>query len=141
MGAKRYITYLLFFISMLMPVIPVIPHHHHADGLICMKDDISKDCCKQNVSHEEGHAEHHHHCCNDNDCVTIHFFQQTPGQEHSHPTLLPCIEIPLTLYTLSAPATFMRPRTESVFQESLHGIVSIGATGLRAPPSRIATFL
>ena len=29
------------FISMVMLVVPVIPHHHHNNGLICMKNDIA----------------------------------------------------------------------------------------------------
>ena len=33
------------FISMVMLVVPVIPHHHHNNGLICMKNDIAPDCC------------------------------------------------------------------------------------------------
>lgn len=40
MKNKRYITYFLIFISMVMLVVPVIPHHHHSNGLICMKNDI-----------------------------------------------------------------------------------------------------
>lgn len=37
MKTKRYIAYFLFFISMIMLTVPVIPHHHHEDGMICMK--------------------------------------------------------------------------------------------------------
>ena len=40
MKTKRYIAYFLFFISMIMLTVPVIPHHHHEDGMICMKNDL-----------------------------------------------------------------------------------------------------
>ena len=33
MKTKRYIAYFLFFISMIMLTVPVIPHHHHEDGI------------------------------------------------------------------------------------------------------------
>ena len=43
MKTKRYIAYFLFFISMIMLTVPVIPHHHHEDGMICMKNDLPSD--------------------------------------------------------------------------------------------------
>ena len=47
MQRKRYITFFFIFISMVMLVVPVIPHHHHNNGLICMKNDITPNCCGQ----------------------------------------------------------------------------------------------
>lgn len=43
MRNKRYIVSFLLFISMIMLVVPVIPHHHHADGVICMKNDLTPE--------------------------------------------------------------------------------------------------
>ena len=63
MKKKRYITYFLFFISMVMLAVPVIPHHHHSDGLVCMKDDLAANCC------EHRHTPADKHCCNTG-CVT-----------------------------------------------------------------------
>ena len=85
MKKKQYITYILFFISLIMLVIPVIPHHHHADGMICMKNDITADCCGHR------HSPGNEHCCCDTGCMTTHFVQQTPSSSNdvcSHPDAL-----------------------------------------------------
>ena len=76
------------FISMVMLVVPVIPHHHHNNGLICMKNDIAPDCCGQQ------HNSDNEHCCCDTGCVTTHFFQQTPSSDNgwAHP------DFPLVYY-------------------------------------------
>lgn len=93
MKNKRYITYFLIFISMVMLVVPVIPHHHHSNGLICMKNDITPSCCGQQ------HAPENEHCCCDTGCVTTHFFQQTPTSDNgwSHP------DFPLVITLFSEP--------------------------------------
>lgn len=49
MRNKRYIVSFLLFISMIMLVVPVIPHHHHADGVICMKNDLTPDPSVLNI--------------------------------------------------------------------------------------------
>ena len=81
MQRKRYITLFFIFISMVMLVVPVIPHHHHNNGLICMKNDITPNCCGQQ------HTPDSEHCCCDTGCVTTHFFQQTPSSDNgwTHP--------------------------------------------------------
>ena len=38
------------FISMVMLVVPVIPHHHHNNGLICMKNDIAPIVADNNTT-------------------------------------------------------------------------------------------
>ena len=45
MKTKRHATYLLLLLSILMLGVPVIPHHHHADGVLCMKNDVHAGCC------------------------------------------------------------------------------------------------
>ena len=84
MQRKRYITFFFIFISMVMLVVPVIPHHHHNNGLICMKNDITPNCCGQQ------HTPDSEHCCCDTGCVTTHFFQQTPSSDNgwTHPDFL-----------------------------------------------------
>ena len=34
---RHYITVLLLFVSILTLAVPVMPHHHHADGNICLR--------------------------------------------------------------------------------------------------------
>lgn len=40
-------AYLLLVTSILMLAVPVFPHHHHADGLICMKNDVAAEYCQR----------------------------------------------------------------------------------------------
>ena len=93
MQRKRYITFFFIFISMVMLVVPVIPHHHHNNGLICMKNDITPNCCGQQ------HTPDSEHCCCDTGCVTTHFFQQTPSSDNgwTHP------DFPLVITLFSEP--------------------------------------
>lgn len=135
MRNKRYIAFFLILISIVMLMVPVIPHHHHSDGLICMKDDITSDCCGQ---HHDAECEH---CCCDTGCVTTHFFQQTPTADNgwAHPDF-PLI---ITLFSEAILKTLLLPerdipKQEHIYQESLHGTYLTRATGLRAPPSTLA---
>ena len=93
MQRKRYITLFFIFISMVMLVVQVIPHHHHNNGLICMKNDITPNCCGQQ------HTPDSEHCCCDTGCVTTHFFQQTPSPDNgwTHP------DFPLVITLFSEP--------------------------------------
>lgn len=90
MKTKRYIAYFLFFISMIMLTVPVIPHHHHEDGMICMKNDLPSDGC---CHHQDACNEH---CCCDTGCMTTHFFQQTPNPNNSD--IQPCFVWVTTLF-------------------------------------------
>lgn len=135
MKKKQHITYILFFISLIMLVIPVIPHHHHADGLICMKNDITADCCE----HEHSDTPGSEHCCCNTGCVTTHFVQQTPNSSDdvcSHPDTLWAITLFIEPFSklLTLPESDVN-RRECVYLESLHSTFIIRATGLRAPPS------
>lgn len=130
MKRKRYIASFLIFISMVMLVVPVIPHHHHNDGLLCMKNDITPSCCDQHIPNSE-------HCCCDTGCVTTHFFQQTPSLDNGwlHPNAFWVITLfsePL-LTLLNLPEENGQ-RQECIYRESLHGTYLTRATGLRAPP-------
>lgn len=135
MKKRQYITYFLFFISMIMLVAPVIPHHHHADGLICMKNDITPDCCGQH--HDSGND----HCCCDTGCLTTQFVQQTPNTDDAGtlPDALWAVTLLIEPFSrlLLLPEFDIR-RHDSVYQESLHGTFITRATGLRAPPPVLA---
>ena len=137
MRGKLYIAYLLFVISMIMPMVPVIPHHHHADGRICMKNDITPDCC----SHH--HAEENGHCCGD-DCVAIHLFEQAPNSDDTWMYDFTPLEVTLFIEPfvdlLSHPKAHATP-PDSYYQESLHGTYITRAKGLRAPPCSVHKML
>ena len=131
MQRKRYITLFLIFISMIMLVVPVIPHHHHNNGLICMKNDITPDCCGQQ------HTPDSEHCCCDTGMCYHSFFpaNSQPGQRMGTSGFPAGHHIILrtTSQTISPPR---RKRAKT----GLHipGVTSCTyltrATGLRAPP-------
>lgn len=134
MKKKLYTAYFLFFISMIMLVIPVIPHHHHADGLICMKNDIAKNCC------EHRQIPNNDHCCCDTGCVTTYFVQQTPSSDDAIQPDAPWVVI---LFFEPLSRLLVLPdddvdRQDYIFRESLHGTFITRATGLRAPPCGLA---
>lgn len=135
MKKKRYIALCLLFISIIMLMVPVIPHHHHIDGLICMKNDITADCCGHH------HSSDNDHCCCGTGCVTTYFVQQTPTSD-SASTYPDCLWV-TTLFFKSLSGSLSLPEADTqrhgcVYLESLHGTFITRATGLRAPPSVLA---
>ncbi len=133
---KKYIVYLLFLVSIIMLAVPVFPHHHHADGLICMKNDVEPSCC-----HTPHHPAGHPNCCHDKGCIASHFVQRTPRTERQAPVLKPVL-LPAVLSTflrqLYAFGEPCQPVSYSPYIESLHGVYIARASGLRAPPSHLA---
>lgn len=133
MKFKRHITYILFVVSLLMTAVPVLPHHHHANGLLCMKNDVSANCCQHHPdSQREGH------CCCQTGCVAHHFFQQMPTgtQNEIHPAVFEIIPFlsPLLFWLSDKSLTCEHKGQIPIYIESLHGMLIARATGLRAPP-------
>ena len=133
MKNKRYILYSLMVTCMIMLVVPLIPHHHHGNGMICMKDDV-KDTdypCDQ---------QHHHHqdepCCTSNCMTYIESSVPTPQLDEVQPQYFYIS----TLFTEPLLRFLTQPEEknihrEYVYLESLHGTYILCATGLRAPPA------
>lgn len=133
MKNKRYIVYLLFLISIVMLGVPAIPHHHHANGVICMKQDLPvNDQCPT----------HHHHdgndtCCSDG-CLT-RFDSPTPSIQVDNG---PHYVFVATLFTDFMIENLFKPQEKRIknyyaYRETLHGTVLNRASGLRAPPSAV----
>lgn len=129
---KRYIVSFLFFISMIMLVIPVIPHHHHTNGNICMKQDIpTENSCSCST--------HRHHtdnepCC-DSDCLT-RLDTSTPSVQvdnSPHFVLIAILFNDVIIKDLFKPQE-RRINNDYIYRESLHGMYLSRAFGLRAPP-------
>ena len=122
MKFKRHITYLLLVVSLLMTAVPVLPHHHHANGLLCMKNDISTDCCLQHSdSPREGH------CCCQTGCVAHHFFQQMPTDTRNEMQPAASEIIPFLsplLLRLSDSLTNADKKQIPIYIESLHEYLS-----------------
>ena len=112
MKTKRYIAYFLFFISMIMLTVPVIPHHHHEDGMICMKNDLPSDGC---CHHQDACNEH---CCCDTGCMTTHFFQQTPNPNNSD--IQPCFVWVTTLFVEPLLKLLTLPDETGIRQEFIY---------------------
>ena len=133
MRNKRYIVSFLLFISMIMLVVPVIPHHHHADGVICMKNDLTPEPqCPKHYHHPDNDS-----CCNDG-CMT-RLNSPTPSvQADNNPHYL----FTAILFTDFIIENLFRPQERRIknyyaYRESLHGTAVNRAFGLRAPPSPV----
>lgn len=115
--------------------VPVIPHHHHADGLICMKNDITADCC------EHRNNPNPEHCCCDTGCLTVYFYHQTSNTSHmDFQWDAPWVTTFLyeSIFKLLIIPESDLSRRKYVYLESLHGTFIKCATGLRAPPYVLA---
>ena len=162
MRTKRMITHLLLVISMFMLVVPVMPHHHHTNGLLCMKNDLTTNGCESmpscctlitaegksvDTDQENDSSAHimptsHHHCCCNTDCATSHFNQNTPSY-------LDCNFKPEYLWTniLYYEPVFrllLFPENKerefiTFYIESLHSILANTTQGLRAPPTLLTS--
>lgn len=132
MKNQRHAAYLLLLLSILMLGVPVIPHHHHANGVLCMRNDVQSGCCTPSTDEAEGH------CCCDTGCLSTHFFQQRPDASPDIPHPLPTILLFLPdglLASLLLHLSDHPSRTTSVYAESLHDTLLTRVTGLRAPPA------
>lgn len=135
MKNRRYITYLLLFVSVIALMVPVIPHHHHAGGLMCLKNDYTPTEQRQSDATEP------HHNCQDASCVSDNFFQLAPSTSNND--LQPDFQWAIPLLDDLCAGLLLppdRPNKQhfSFYIESLHGIYLSRATGLRAPPSQLS---
>lgn len=118
-------------ISMVMLIVPLIPHHHHSNGIICMKDDIRDTECP---------CDHHHPdddpCCT-SDCMTQF---ESPVPTSQPDGMQPQHIYSITLFTEPLLRFITQPgergfRRDHVYPESLYGTFIACAAGLRAPPA------
>ena len=120
---KRHIVYLLLWVSIIMPAVPVFPRHHHADGLICMKNDAEPHC-----RHDKGY-------------IARHFVQRIPrtGRQVYVPESVPLPAVPGTFGRQPhASGEPCRRVSYSPYIEPLHGACIARVSGLRAPPGLLA---
>lgn len=133
-------SYLLLLIGVLLPVVPMFPHHHHEDGRICMKHDIQPH--QEEDEHTPcGHATHgchHEQSCMEADCLTTHLYRAGKSTVLSLASPQTGDVKPLAFKTglagtLSLPTHYIhilpRPYIEALYGADLHVI-----RGLRAPP-------
>ena len=102
---------------MIMLAVPVIPHHHHADGMICMKHDVTPEAqCPAHNHHHENDS-----CCS-NECLA-RFSSPVPNVQTD---LGPQHVFIAILFTDFIIENLLRPQerqltNEYVYRESLHG--------------------
>ena len=119
-----------------MLVAAVIPHHHHPNGMICMKQDLPV---------EQQCPTHHHHpgndsCCS-SECMT-RFYSPTPS---IHTDSGPDYVFIATLFTDVIIEHLLRPQEKRiknyyVYRDSLHGTDTHRTTSLRAPPYSVFAY-
>lgn len=119
--ARATIRLMLCLLAWLwMLAVPAIPHHHHADGTLCMKNDFAAPMAE--------------HCCHNTGCMAANFIQQAPtptDDAWAHPAPHPVAFIPSTLaYTPARTASIHKPPR----REALYDCYLMRAAGLRAPP-------
>lgn len=133
MGKKQRILYFLITISVLMVTVPLIPHHHHTNGAICLDTHIEETQCA--CEHHHHHHEHNDPCCT-SDCITSFESSVPTGQINKVPsqdfyTIILFTEPLLRLLTLPEKKGV---QPDYVYVEHLHGACITCAAGLRAPP-------
>ena len=143
-----FASYLLLLLGVLLPIVPVFPHHHHEDGRICMKNDmqpLQEEACYHHEAERHmpcGHATHgchHEQSCMEADCLTTHFYRAGKSQTISLSAPQTYTVEPMLLKTglagtFTLPSHYLhhlpRPYIEALFATDLPR-----ARGLRAPPS------
>lgn len=128
---NRYILTLLFLINIIMMIAPVIPHHHHADGVICMKQDLPVE----STDFPQHHQTENDACC-DSECL-VRFHSPTLSV---HTDSSPHYEFITTLFTDILIERLLKPQDKQLnkgyylYRESLHNTNNSHIFGLRAPP-------
>lgn len=128
-GKRRYISIALLTVNLLMLIVTLIPHHHHLDGAICLKQDIATE-----QQSPDRHHPGHDTCCND-ECIT-RFHSPSPTFQH---TYSPAYLFVATLFTPTLIEHLLKPQEQRfkryyTYRETLHGANHARTFSLRAPP-------
>lgn len=113
-----------------MLAVPLVPHHHHANGVICVKHDVVPEAqCPEHNHHHKNDS-----CCSD-ECPT-RFSTPAPNVQVD---LGPQHVFIAILFTDFIIESLLRPQEKQLangyaYRESLHGTNFTRAFGLRAPP-------
>ena len=126
---RHTITILLLFVSLLTLAVPVMPHHHHADGAICMRHDPASL-----PATPSGHS----HCCHNQGCVATHYFQRVPVMRQHVPseqTQRLLTDFAMFFLKQSIASDLHSNPSLTHYVESLHSTYIVHAKGRRAPPA------
>lgn len=130
---RHTITTLLLFVSLLTMAVPVMPHHHHADGHICLRYDLSSRAA--GATTPAGHS----HCCHNQGCVATHYFQRVPVIIRQHvsaeQTQRLLTDFAMFFLKQSIASDLHSNPSLTHYVESLHSTYIVHAKGRRAPPA------
>lgn len=134
MRQKRVIIKFMLFISIIMLIAPVMPHHHQAEGLICVTHSTTQtDSTDYQNSHSQSNngKECNSHCLTQIRLNTPETINIDAAPQHLLIAILFDNDI---LYALLHPQERELKR-KHYYIESLHGIQLASAFSLRGPPS------
>lgn len=127
MKKRRHIGWFLFLVSMLVLIVPVLPHHHHFEDEICFRGDADSS------------TKPHHQAEPDcgGYCITkLHF----SVQHHNDANIQPHYWQVVTLFSNAILHSLLPPKLNAFdllffYIESFHGAGASRSISLRAPPA------
>lgn len=135
---EKHIAVIFLFISMLMLVASVIPHHHDAKGAICMKQDTTAGHqCP--LHHDDNHLPTDNSCCHA-DCLTRF---DSPLPSTTQPDSDPHYLTVTILFTDMLIEQLLRPQEKQsgsyfVYKDSPYDSGHHASRALRAPPALLS---
>lgn len=135
MEKTRRIAYLLLVAGIMMLAMPAIPHHHHQNGLPCMKNDMTSECCGHSSAQDKNHA------CNGTACVAMQGLTEiNTAKSHTAAPDIASTDILffLTVTAMPQAAAYTQAQPHNLYIESLHDRHTVHAAGRRAPPCQQA---
>ena len=138
MKRRRYIAWVLMWVSIIMLTASVLPHHHHRE-ILCLQHDMTMcDCQCPSQHHQHDHSDESHTC--NAGCVTK-FKSVTP--DRAQDSVSPDYSFCLLLYTVTDVLVLSLRLTEhkalpcNYYLEKLHSTCLPPVKGLRAPPGNV----
>lgn len=139
MKRRRYIAWILMWVSIIMLTASVLPHHHHQE-ILCLQHDVSVCNCHCPQHHQQNDASDENHTCNAG-CVTK-FKSVTP--DRAQDSVSPDYSFCSLLYTVTDVLVLSLRLSEHntldyiYYLEKLHSTCLPHVKGLRAPPYVLA---
>ena len=138
MKRRRYIAWVLMWVSIIMLTASVLPHHHHQE-ILCLQHDMTVCDCQCSTHHHHSDVPDENHTCNAG-CVTK-FKSVTPDRFQD--SVSPDYSFCLLLYTVTDVLALSLRLTEhntlpyNYYLEKLHSTCLPHIKGLRAPPCNV----
>jgi len=125
---KNIVATLLLFASLIMPAMAVVPHHHHANGSICMKQDLPAEQQCPNHSHHHPESDP---CCG-SECPARFCFPAPSA----HTVFMAALPVDMPVEYLLRPQE-KRIKNYYAYRDTLHDADICRTASLRAPPCSV----